>query len=655
MFPRVNLALARAAYARVVAAALAAGAGIGCDDGTGPGGARELSVTPEFMNLVLGATRQLSVEVRTAAGDVVSAPPLSFTSSDSTVAGVTTTGLVTARALGTATITVRSEEASANAVVRALTPAAVEIAPDAATVGVGDTVEFTAQALDYSGAPVPGASFTFESGNPSVALVIGPQGRIHAVGAGSTLLRVRLGTTADSAAISVYGPPAELRVTPDSLALVVGDNRQLAVEVRDALGTVIPDPTVAYAALDASVARVSPAGTVTAVRIGVTSVVVTSGGVGDTVPVVGTAASVSVSPSSILLQRFDTVTLTAVARDRNGDTIPGSTFTFQSTDTTVARVDAAGTVTWAGGGTAQIIAESGFRQGSADLLAIVARVPLGARPYGVAVSAADAVYVVRLDAARTTRIDPATWQPGPHIVVGSVPTDVTFNGAGTRAYVTNQSSQSVSVLESATDTELERIPLPADPFVVAVPAGDTLLYVSANNNRVYGIDLATRAIVDSIPMGSFVGLATGLAARDSLLYASLFFDGAVIEYNLRTRARGRTFVTGGRPQGIALSADGTTLFVADENGALQFWNLLTGSRTGVLALPPGGAFDAAPQPGTGLVFVTGLFGGAVYIVDPVTRTIQDTLPVGGVPRRVAFTAGGDAVVTNEANWVDVLR
>jgi len=612
-------------------------------------------VVPEFLNLVLGASRQLSVTVRTGDGTVVSNPSLDFASSDTVVARVSATGLVTAISLGTAVITVRSEAASANVAVRTLSPAAVEITPRSALFGVGDTVLFTAQALDYAGVPVPSAPLTFESADPSVATVIGPQGRVHGVAAGTARLRARSGTTADSATITVYGPPARVVVTPDSVALVVGAGQQLVVEVRDLLGTVIPDAAVTYTAGDTTVARVTAGGAVTAVRIGATSVVVTSGTASDTVPVVGTAASVTVTPASMLLEQRDTVVVTAVARDQNGNPIPGLTFTFQSTDTTVVRVDAAGQVSWAGVGTAQIVAEGGFRRGTAEVFALVARIPLASRPYGVAASAADVVYVVRLDAATTSRIDPATWQPADNITVGAVPTDVTFNAAGSRAYVTNQFSQSISVLDPATHTELERIPLPADPFVVIVPAGDTLLYVSTNNNRVYGVDLATRAIVDSIPMGPVIGLVTGLATRDSLVYASLFFDGRVIEYNLRTRTLRRTFLTGGRPQGLTLSANGTELFVADENGAVQFWNLATGNRAGVLDLPSGSAFGLAQQPGTGLVFVTGLFGGTVYVVDPATRALRRTLPVGGFPRRVAFRATGDAVITNEANWVDVLR
>ncbi len=619
------------------------------DDATGPTPAPQVIVTPSFVDLVLGVSRQLSVTVLDGGGHVVGNPVLAYSSSDTARVGVNATGLVSARAPGEAVVTVSSDAANAYVSVRALSPARVLLTPTSATAAIDDTLLFTAQVLDYAGLPVPGAPVTFESTDPAVLQVIGPQGRVRAAGMGQARLRARSGTTLDSATVAVHGLPAQVVITPDSVPVAVPLSVPLTVQVRDALGQAIPNAAVTFESGDTAVATVTGGGTVTGHRIGVTTIVARSGAARDTIPVVATAASVEVTPASVLLETADTIQLVATARDGLGAAISGVTFAYRSSDTTVARVSGAGVLTFAGTGSADIVTAGGYRSDTTVVLALVARIALTDRLSGVAVSVGDDIYALKADAGVAVRLDPATWQAGVGIPVGFQPTAVTFNSTGTRTYVTNQFSQDVSVLDPATDTELGRLSLPADPYVSLVTPGDSILYVTSNIGRVYGIRLATGAIRDSI-----AGLANALAARDTLLYVSVL-DGRVVEYNLRTLTVGRTLTTGGRPQGIAISPNGAELYVADENGGLQFWNLASGARLDILPLPAGGPFGLAQQPGTGLLFVTGTFGGTVYIVDPVTRTLVRTLPVGGVTRRIAFRANGDGVVTNESGWVDVIR
>jgi len=623
---------------------------LSCGDSTGPAPAPQVVVTPTFIDLVLGVSRQLSVTVLDGQGQVVVSPVVEYASSDSARVRVSATGLVSAHAPGQAVVTVSSDAASAYVGVQALSPPRLLLTPASATAIVGDTLLFTAQAFDYAGLPVPGAPIAFESSDPAVLTVIGPLGRARAAAAGPARIRARSGTTVDSASVMVYGAPAQLTIAPDSLTVAVPLGAALTVQVRDALGQVIPNPPITFESGNTAIATVTAGGTVTAHQIGITTVTAQSGAASDTIPVVAAAATVEVTPASVLLEAADTVQLVAVARDGLGAAIPGVTFTYRSSDTTVARVSAAGVLTFAGLGTADIVTEGGYRSDTTVVLALVARIPLADRPFGVAVSVTDAIYVARVDAGVVARIDPTTWQPGPTVPVGLVPTDVTFNAAGTRAYVTNQFSQDVSVIDATTDTELGRIPVPGDAWVSRVAPGDSVLYVSTNLGRIYGIRLATGAIRDSLTPG----LVNGIVTRDTLLYASVL-DGSVVEYNLRTRAVGRTFTGGGRAQGIVISPDGAELYVADENGSLRFWDLASGTQITSLALPAGGPFGVAQQPGTGLLFVTGVFQGTVYVVDPAARTLRRTLPLGGTTRRIAFRTNGDGVVTNENGWVDVLR
>ena len=72
--------------------------------------------------------------------------------------------------------------------------------------------------------------------------------------------------------------------------------------------------------------------------------------------------------------------------------------------------------------------------------------------------------------------------------------------AQTRAYVTNQLDNTVSVIDTATNTVLATIPVGAVPVGVAITPDGTRAYVTnAGDNTVLVIDTATNTVVASIP------------------------------------------------------------------------------------------------------------------------------------------------------------
>ena len=285
------------------------------------------------------------------------------------------------------------------------------------------------------------------------------------------------------------------------------------------------------------------------------------------------------------------------------------------------------------------------------------RVPLAARPFGAAVSSDGVAYVTQLDLGQLSRGNLPTQGFGNPVAVGSIPTEVVFNSAGTLAYVTNQLSHNVGVVDVASNTQIDVIPVTGDPFAVVVTPGDSIIYVTTNADSVYGIRLATKAVIVRLPMPA---TANGFLVRaDTLLYISTRAGGTVIEFNLRTRTVGRTFAVGGMPQKMVLSEDGNELYIANQGGYVQFWNLVTGAQIGVNVILPGSAgYAIARRPNTGQLYVTTAYfgGGKIFIIDPMTRTITRTDSAGGSTRQVAFSADGTVgFVPNEGGWVDFLK
>ena len=103
--------------------------GGGGDDGTGPNSqpaaVASVTVTPAIQNIAVGATAQLTAQLRDAAGSQLSGRTVTWSSSNTTIATVSNAGVVTANTPGTATITATSEGKSGTASVAAVVPASL--------------------------------------------------------------------------------------------------------------------------------------------------------------------------------------------------------------------------------------------------------------------------------------------------------------------------------------------------------------------------------------------------------------------------------------------------------------------------------------------------------------------------------------------------
>jgi YVTN family beta-propeller protein len=285
---------------------------------------------------------------------------------------------------------------------------------------------------------------------------------------------------------------------------------------------------------------------------------------------------------------------------------------------------------------------------------IVATQALGARPFGLAINQAGRTYITQLDAAMLTRMDLPSFNFGSNVGVGLVPTDVTFNPSGTKAYVADQFSQGVSVIDVASNTRERVIPVPGDPKTSIVSPDDTRLYVLTNANRVFQIDLSTDQITASIP---FSQTPNGLAFHPNgyILYVSTRLGGTTAEIDTRNMTVLRSFFGGGLTQEIVVAPDGSELYVVNENGNLEIHNLQTGARAATVFLG-GQPFGLAMTADNLQLYVSQMSAGTVSVVDRQTRAVVKVIPTGGIPRHIAFSFdGGTAIITNEADYVTFVQ
>ena len=220
------------------------------------------------------------------------------------------------------------------------------------------------------------------------------------VEAGMTVAQIRSVTTAGGIAtvgLSLFVGGAKVlttvAVTPGVATLAsLGQTQQLAARALDQKGTPMVGKVIRWSSNNPAV-TVSSTGVVTAVRDGAATISATSEGVTGTanVTVSRTAASVVVTPATANLGALGaTQALAAVAKDANNNPLTGPAFTWTSSNPSVATVDASGTVTAVGNGTARITAATGGRNGSVTVTVAQMTANVGVTPATAQLSAAGA-------------------------------------------------------------------------------------------------------------------------------------------------------------------------------------------------------------------------------------------------------------------------
>ena len=248
----------------------------------------------------------------------------------------------------------------------------IAVAPSAPTLTISGS-----QALTVTGTFSDSSTLdltsgaTFNSDNSAVATVsaAGVVTAVNSAGpstAGVAHIAVAAGGKTATATVTV-SPPAlvSIAVAPKGVPLFVGGSQALSVRGTYSQGSSAALTTgLTYASDHTNVATVDASGVVTAVAVGTATITVTStaGGQTDTAVVtvttqpVATLVSVAATPTSIALAPGGTQQLTVKGTYSNNATplLAPANESFQSSDSTVATVSAAGLVTAVGNGTATI-------------------------------------------------------------------------------------------------------------------------------------------------------------------------------------------------------------------------------------------------------------------------------------------------------------
>lgn len=369
---------------------------------------------PPTQSLVEGQSAQLHAEPLDDAGKPLVGRVIQWSTTNASVATVTSDGLVTAHAAGTATIRATCEgKIGTNALtVNTRPPNAVVVTPAQALVQQGRTTQLTAQVLDDLGRVLPNSPVTFSSSDNLIATV-SASGLVTGVAVGGATISATSGGKSGTAIVTVTAiPVGSVVVTPASPTILAGRTVQLSAQALSASGQALNGRAVTWSSSTPGIAQVTSAGLVTGVAAGSTIVFASIDGVlgwanVSVAPV--PVANITVTPATTTIGVGQTATYTAVLRDATGTVLTGRVIAWSSSNAATASVNGSGVATGVAIGSATITATSEGRSGSAAIIIGVRTVTVTPNPVTIAPFATIQLTAVVLEPGGIPSTAQVTW------------------------------------------------------------------------------------------------------------------------------------------------------------------------------------------------------------------------------------------------------
>ena len=286
---------------------------------------------------------------------------------------------------------------------------------------------------------------------------------------------------------------------------------------------------------------------------------------------------------------------------------------------------------------------------------------------GMAASPAEAApfaYVANSVSNTVSVIDTATNMVVATVPAGVEPAGVAVTPDGKHAYLANQGTLSVPgttvlVIDTTTNTVVATVGVGNFPSGVAItPDGTHVYVVNGFSNNVSVIDTASNTVVGTpIPVGKFPQSVALTPDGTHGFVVNEFSNNVSVIDTASNTVVGIPIPVGNFPIGVAITPNGTHGYVTnfDDNNVSV---IDTATNKMVAAVAVGTfPFAVAVTPDGTHAYVTNEFSNNVSVIDTATNTVEAaTLAVGSIPRGIAVTPDGKhAYVANAgSNNVSVI-
>jgi WD40 repeat protein len=414
--------------------------------------------------------------------------------------------------------------------------------------------------------------------------------------------------------------------------------------VLDANGGFITGQLVTFQSSNVAIVTVSPIGDVTSVGpAGTAQVTVRAAGLTRAIPVtvVGIPTSIRFQPDPGVLRQKETLQLTTKLLDLTGGEVAGATFTFSSSQTSIATVSQTGLVTSVGPtGTAMITATSGAVTGSVSVAVTPVVTTLDVSPSVLRIATGGSALLrptVRDAVGAVIQNAPVTYlSNNPALVTVSASGLVTsIAGLGTTTVQVRieQLVKVVNVTVAATvhpqGVVEATVALPGSPFGVSVAPSGTFYVSRVSSPPVFGVLPATATTTLSSVMP---GLASAMNSRGTVVYFATYGSNVVAVDVATNAVLWMRQVPGTVVFDVVVSPDDRFVFATSDQGHVVAIDVATQSIVWDVNQAGVGGIHLAVHPLKPLLYTS-----SGHEINVDTRAV----------RRVLQSSGQDLVVTSD--------
>jgi hypothetical protein len=334
-----------------------------------------INVFPDSSMLPVGVNQQFTATGTFSDGSTQNLASVSWSSSDGTLASISDTGMLSALAPGTVTITASTGGITGSTTLTIISAVLTSIAitPTNSSIPLGTGQQFTATGVFSDGSTQDLPSVNWSSSSPFVAVIDGASGFAVSAGLGSTTITATSGSVSSSTTLMVTAATlVSIAVAPAVPNIGIGGLQQFT-----AVGTFTDGSTqdisdvASWSSSVASVATISSTGLAMGWSSGTSVIAATfSGATGSTTLTVSTATLVSISilPATPRMAPHTRMQLAAVGNFSDGSTEVLTTVVHWSSQRpSLGSVSGTGVVRAKHNGTTTLNAQYGNLTGSTTL------------------------------------------------------------------------------------------------------------------------------------------------------------------------------------------------------------------------------------------------------------------------------------------------
>ena len=228
--------------------------------------------------------------------------------------------------------------------------------------------------------------------------------------------------------------------------------------------------------------------------------------------------------------------------------------------------------------------------------------------------------------------------------VGSNPVEIAVSPDGSKVYVANYYGSTVSVIETASNTVTATFDVGDNPNGIAVsPDGKKIYIINILNMSV--IDTATNTVIDTI--GNVVSIPQGITINKNGTKIYLPNTDITTFFAIDTATKEVTEIPVEGSCGVAVNPEGTKLYVTSggeypDKGIVEVVDVASNTVTAKAAVG-GNPGRVAVSPDGARVYVTNEGSNSVSVIDTSTNNVIATVNVGINPNGIAVTPDGKKV------------